>query len=78
MVGSRECNQSGRPTVPSSSRPRFHESVGLGLGDQDFTSIPGRARSEVFKMSVRSGRSSLRTFPTYCRSGQPSMSDFPI
>ena len=32
----------------------FSGSVGLGPGDLDLTSIPGRVRSEAFKMSVGS------------------------
>ena len=30
----------------------FTRSVGLGLEDQDLTSVPGQARSRAFKMSV--------------------------
>jgi hypothetical protein len=49
----RECNPSGLLTFPGSeSRPRFIGPVSTGPEMQDSTSIPGRVRSEVFKMSV--------------------------
>jgi hypothetical protein len=48
----RECNRSGRPTFPGSSRPGFHQ-VGLSLTWRfRFNFDPGRVRSGVFNISV--------------------------